>query len=89
MIQSAAVRKILLVLVLSILIVPWASAAGTVSGNPESSKGSLSGLLVEAWSFVLTLWSDTGCHIDPDGRCVRIEVDSGCHIDPSGAGCHQ
>jgi hypothetical protein len=89
MIQSSAVRKIVLVLVLSLLIAPWASAAGTKTEISESFESGLQGLLIEAWSFVSDLWGDEGCHIDPDGRCNRAEVDEGCHIDPSGAGCHQ
>jgi hypothetical protein len=89
MIKSAAVRKIVLMLALSLLIAPWASAAGTKTEISESFESGLQGLLIEAWSFVSGLWSDSGCHIDPDGRCIRAEVDSGCHIDPNGGGCQQ
>jgi hypothetical protein len=47
--------------------------------------------LSRAWGLLASLWSkqDTGCHIDPDGRCVKpaavVQVDTGCHIDPSGS----
>jgi hypothetical protein len=92
MIQSAAVRKIVLVLVLSLLIAPWASAAGTKTEISESFESGLQGLLVEAWSFIAILWGDEGCHIDPNGRCEQQTAplsDTGCHIDPNGGGCQR
>jgi hypothetical protein len=32
------------------------------------------------------LWSETGCMIDPSGRCIAPQTDEGCRIDPNG-GC--
>ena len=45
--------------------------------------------------FLSSLWSETGCMIDPDG-CAAPRADEGCRIDPSGGcikersdeGCH-
>lgn len=42
-------------------------------------------LLDQARSFLFSVWSETGCHIDPSGKCAP-STDEGCHIDPSG-GC--
>lgn len=43
------------------------------------------------WSFLTSLWGETGCYIDPNGRClagpdpeVAGQTDTGCHIDPDG-----
>jgi hypothetical protein len=45
--------------------------------------------------FLTSLWSETGCMIDPSG-CPTPRTEEGCRIDPSGAcikerfdeGCH-
>ena len=48
-------------------------------------------------SLLWSLWSKTGCQIDPLGRCVNgggengatvLTGDEGCAIDPAGA-CHR
>jgi hypothetical protein len=51
-------------------------------------------LLGRSWSFLKGLWSEEGCRIDPDGRCLtgapqapQPRTDTGCMIDPSGR-CH-
>jgi hypothetical protein len=36
------------------------------------------------FDFLSTLWSETGCMIDPSG-CPAPQTDEGCHIDPSGS----
>jgi hypothetical protein len=36
--------------------------------------------------FLSSLWSESGCHIDPNGRCIAPQTDEGCRIDPNG-GC--
>lgn len=76
-------------LLITVLAVPWASAAGRAAPAPD--------LFQRAWSFFMSLWNkslpDEGCHIDPSGRCgkslaappaPRLLPDTGCHIDPSG-----
>ncbi len=51
--------------------------------------------LAPLWSFLLNLWSKSGCSIDPYGGCTTGQgasggppesTDSGCHFDPFG-GC--
>lgn len=51
-------------------------------------------LLDQAWSFLQSLWTDTGCRIDPDGRCLTGTTQvpplrnlwgaEGCRLDPDG-----
>jgi hypothetical protein len=45
--------------------------------------------------FLESIWSEIGCHIDPNGQCRAEEPgqsdtqgDIGCHIDPNG-GCRE
>lgn len=72
-------RKIVLCLLLvTVLAVPWASAAGHAAPAPP-------GLFHQILSFFTSLWGDSGCHIDPFGGCATsVQPDEGCHIDPSG-----
>jgi hypothetical protein len=87
-------RKFLVLLLAAALVAPWASAAGA---KPETATKATSpashGLLARAWSLLTSLWSATGCQIDPNGRCVpaavqgaqpKLDADTGCAIDPSG-----
>ncbi|HVG06906.1 MAG TPA: hypothetical protein VNM67_04315 [Thermoanaerobaculia bacterium] len=83
--------KVVLLLLLLVLAAPWASAAGPGQdgARPASAADSPLVLLGRFWDFLRSAWSEEGCHIDPDGRCVpapRPQADTGCHIDPSG-GC--
>lgn len=39
------------------------------------------------WSWLISLWGDNGCGIDPGGSGCRIttaSADNGCAIDPGG-----
>ncbi len=72
-------RKILVCLLLiTVLAVPWAAAADRAAPAPD--------LFHRVWSFFTSLWSKTGCHIDPDGHCgiPQILPDEGCNVDPLG-----
>lgn len=73
-------RKVFVCLLLvTVLAVPWASAAGRAA--PASPD-----LFQRTWSFFMSLWNKTGCHIDPNGLCGLRQVlpDSGCNVDPLG-----
>ena len=55
------------------------------------SLASQPSLLDTFWSFLSTIWSesgpDAGCGADPDGRCSPVpppETDAGCGADPDG-----
>jgi hypothetical protein len=73
-------RKIFACLLLvTVLAVPWASAADRAAPAPPD-------LLHRTWSFFMSLWIDEGCHIDPNGLCglPQILPDEGCNVDPNG-----
>jgi len=73
-------RKIFVYLLLvTVLAVPWASAADRAAPAPPD-------LFHRAWSFFMSLWNKTGCNVDPLGRCgiPQILPDEGCNVDPNG-----
>ena len=48
-------------------------------------------VLEPLWRHLASLWGQTGCHIDPGGRCLPGSTagagnpgDEGCEIDPDG-----
>jgi hypothetical protein len=91
MLSASFRRKIILFLLLAIVALPWAAAAGPRPEGVGTAKAQAPtlDLLSRLWSFFTSVWSDTGCRIDPDGRCApqpQEETDTGCRIDPSG-GC--
>jgi len=79
----------------AVLAVPWAAAAAPGAGRQPAGPG----LLGQIWLALTNVWGtgvtpDSGCKMDPNGRCATesavpapaITPDSGCHMDPSG-GC--
>jgi len=77
-------------LVLSFLAAPTLAAA-----SPAPQTSGLAAGLSSLWSWVLGLWGEEGCYIDPHGGCragvssvpsAQDQVDTGCYIDPHG-GC--
>ena len=89
-------RKAVILLVLSVfLAAPGSSAAGRQPANPKPATESLAvqALLGRGWAFFTSLWTKTGCSIDPDGRGTNAPIpapipedqaDTGCGIDPNG-----
>jgi hypothetical protein len=87
-------RKTLLLLLCAVLAAPWASAAPQRSHAPQAVSPAPLDLLGLSWSFLKSLWSEEGCHIDPDGRCIAGTAQvpqpksfwsaEGCGIDPDG-----
>lgn len=85
-------RKILLLLLASVLVAPWASAAAL---KPESSRAKFRAVepaaefLNRLWGFLRRVGSKEGCDIDPDGRCAPrpspTRAGVGCDIDPDGS----
>jgi hypothetical protein len=76
-------RKVVVLVVFAILALPWVSAAAQEEVRPAAN------LFEQVWSFLTSLWSDSGCRIDPDGNCApeplpTDDIDEGCHIDPNG-----
>jgi len=87
-------RKILLVLLVTVLVTPWASAAGPQAESPRSVRAVEPATLdffSRIWSFLRRVGSKEGCDIDPSGRCANGPAQSpppqlkeGCGIDPLG-----
>jgi hypothetical protein len=84
-------NTVILLLLASFLATPWASAA-PLPRQSQPVHGVSEALLGRAWAFLRSVWSKTGCHIDPDGLCapergLAAPGDTGCNIDPDGR-CH-
>jgi len=85
-------RTTLVLLFFALLTASWASAAG-LKAQAKSAAPAPGDLLSRAWSLLVSLWGEEGCHLDPSGRCVtspvqvappKVDTDTGCNIDPSG-----
>jgi len=93
---SSMRRKVLALLLLSaVLAAPGAFAGHRLQRPRPVDRAELVplALVSRAWTLLTSLWSKTGCHIDPNGSCVSDPVqqplptaDIGCNIDPNG-GC--
>jgi len=91
-------RRTLVLLLTATLAASWTAAAGLGARPvPKAAAPVHQNLLSRARSFLLSLWGEEGCHIDPNGLCItgavqptplRIDTDSGCHIDPDGLCAH-
>ncbi len=66
----------------SALLLATALTASWASAAPRGVAPAHANLFSRVWSFVVSLWggstkdpgatvhTDTGCHLDPDGRCA-------------------
>ena len=64
------------------LLLTTALTASWASGAPRAAADRHPDLFSRAWSFLVSLWggstsdpavtvhTDTGCHLDPNGRCT-------------------
>jgi len=86
-------RKTVVLLLIAVLAVPLASAAGPRNGSSgPATAAALSPLelLDHLWSFLRGAWNKEGCRIDPSGQCTTdtgqptVQTKTGCHLDPSG-----
>jgi hypothetical protein len=90
-------RTTILLLLVAVFATPSVWAAGpraAESGRPaQALEPTGLDLLNQLWSILRSLWSEEGCQIDPDGRCVSrptqppaptVQTGEGCNIDPSG-----
>lgn len=94
MLSTSLPRKVVVFLLLAILTVPFAAAAGPDRDAPRRESTFLTAdLLGRLWSLVQSAWSESDCHIDPSGKCVPgtnqepqpgAETDTGHMIDPDG-----
>jgi len=85
-----------LLLVAALLAMPSLAAAAPRKAQPPKPAAEAplapSALLYRAWSALQSLWSEEGCRLDPNGRCLTNAVqvpttphtEEGCMLDPSG-----
>jgi len=93
---SSMRRKVLVLLLLSAVLAAPGAFAGHRPQKPRAvnrAEPVSLALVSRAWTLLTSLWSKTGCQIDPSGSCVsgptqqpRPTTDAGCNIDPNG-GC--
>lgn len=93
--RSALSRLVCGLLVTILSALPLAAAEPAGPAEPRAAR--LAAGLSSLWSWLVELWREEGCYIDPSGgRChgsvssepsVPDHVDGGCYIDPNG-GCH-
>jgi hypothetical protein len=90
---SSLRRKTALLLLTSLLALPWAATATPRAESPRRAEAAASAfldVLARAWSFLTGVLNKEGCNIDPNGRCIpgappsTIQTDAGCNIDPNG-----
>jgi len=89
-------RKVVVFLLLAAVLTAPGAFAGHRLEKPRpahSTELAPLALVSRAWSFLTSLWSKTGCQIDPNGRCLTGLVteplptdhaDTGCQIDSFG-----
>jgi hypothetical protein len=93
-------RTTILLLLIALFATPWVFAAGpraAESARPvQALEPARFDLLHQLWNTLQSFWSETGCNIDPSGRCSTspsprpqptFTTDTGCNIDPNGR-CH-
>jgi hypothetical protein len=83
-------RNALLLLCAAVLAAPWPAAASPRKPRvaPAASPSSFD-FVSRSWAFLQSFWSEEGCRLDPDGRCLtgpapRAHTDTGCRLDPNG-----
>jgi len=90
MLTASMRRTAIPLLLLTLLVTPWAaSASGPQTDSPRSARTiEEPSLLIRALSFLESLWSNTDCHINPWGQCAKepasVQTKAGCNIDPWG-----
>jgi hypothetical protein len=75
--------RIILVLTLTLAL-----PAGSIAAPATAPEQPAASLLDQLSQLLLDVWSEIGCHIDPNGLCRQApsqQSDIGCHIDPDGA----
>jgi hypothetical protein len=91
---SSSRRVFVLLLLALVLLTPSVSAAGPspTGSRPVTAAAPLS-VLGHLWSFLTGILTQSGCYIDPGGRCATqpstapvptVQGDEGCYIDPNG-----
>ena len=92
--STSSMRRKVLVLFLSAVLAAPGAFAGHRPQKPRAvnrAEPVSLALVSRAWTLLTSLWSKTGCQIDPSGSCVSDlqplptdQADTGCQIDPFG-----
>jgi hypothetical protein len=83
-------RKTALLVLITVLAVPWVSAAEARFESREAVQAGESTpweLLGRLWSFLRNAWAKSSCNIDPNGLCTAQPIGQtkdGCNVDPNG-----
>jgi hypothetical protein len=88
-------RKLAFLLLVAFFAAPWATASELRSGDVRAAQAAPKplDLFGRLWGFLTRVWSETGCNVDPFGRCIpgttdeqppTTEGDEGCNVDPLG-----
>ena len=70
-------RRLTAAVLIAVLLIPAALAAEPTQAERQPDGG----FLAQAWTFLVSLWSDVGASLDPFGG---NDSDAGPGLDPSG-----
>lgn len=77
-------RRIAVLLLALVLAAPWSLAAEPRFEQREAAWS----LFDRLWGALTSLWSENGCTLDPNGKCLGGNTaptgDEGCTVDPNG-----
>jgi hypothetical protein len=90
--RSSFRRTTLVLLLFTLLLTASFASAAERQAPPKVAGPAAIEMLSRAWSLLVRLWGEEGCHVDPDGRCatspVQVHTDTGCNVDPDGRCVH-
>jgi hypothetical protein len=86
---KGADMRFLRFIVLVLVVVLAMSTPVFAEPRAAAATAAEDGIFQSLWSFMIRLWSDEGCTMDPLGRCQQDAPtsDAGCVIDPLGGAC--
>ena len=81
-------RSVVFVLILGLYLCLAAPVATAAEHRAPASRGHRAFLIVpeSLQGFLVSIWSKTGCHIDPLGRCSQDHATTGAAPPPSSGG---
>jgi hypothetical protein len=76
MVRPVPHRHLIAAVLATFLLIPAALAAEPTRAERQPDRG----FIAQAWTFLMSLWSDNGSGLDPDGA----QTDNGPGLDPNG-----